>query len=345
MEKESDLKLNNNHNLPPEIMNEFSSQVQSSVFPQEHCPACLSLKIHPIETIATSKIFSHPMLGSTAKQIIKDSCQSSKIPNTITFFKCKTCHLEFANPMFAADGNFYAEMDIEKNYYSDRWEFHQSLKSMRLKRKILDIGCGEGRFLEMAQNQGHQVIGLDFNDAALNVARSRGLEVYNCSLRELHKKYHQTFDAVVFFHVIEHLVDLECFFKDLNQLMAIDSDLYFSCPSPKRYSQYLEADLLAGQKEFWDYPPHHQTRWNLKATKRCLERMGWELIHFQTEPFDWRGISTNLADKNLRTRGKSLEQIPSLNRKLAILTQMLKTAIAQFRYSGLSMYCHARKVR
>lgn len=149
----------------------------------------------------------------------------------------------------------------------------------------------------------------------------------------------------MFFHVIEHLDNLDQFFDDLSHLMPLGTMLYFSCPSPIRYSQYLEPHLLVGQKEFWDYPPHHQTRWNRKNADLFLNRMGWQLLKYQTEPFDWRGVSTKLINNYLSSRGLSLQKLSPLKRKVFILLTMIKTMIPAMKYSGLSMFCKAQLVR
>jgi 2-polyprenyl-3-methyl-5-hydroxy-6-metoxy-1,4-benzoquinol methylase len=309
------------------------------------CPACNSPHIYLIEDIETCRILD-------AMQIPKSLFNSSAgdralgaIPNTISFYRCESCGLEFANPMFVADGDFYAYMQKDMSYYSQRWEFQHSLKHIRPDSNILDVGCGEGIFLELAKEQGHHAIGIDFNQAALETAKSKGLEVYNYDLKQLTQNVATNFDTVVFFHVIEHLDDLEQFFNDLADLLPIGTSLYFSCPSPIRYSQYLEPTLLVGQKEFWDYPPHHQTRWNQKAAEQLLQRMGWKLLKYETEPFDWRNIGTKLANNSLISKGSSLENLPSLYRKMYILLAMLKIIVPSMKYSGLSMLCHARLVR
>ena len=308
------------------------------------CPACDSQYIYQIENIETRKVLRAMQIPESVFSSSREDEDLGAIPNTISFYRCKSCGLEFANPMFVADGDFYAYMQEDMSYYSQRWEFHHALKHMPTNSNILDVGCGEGVFLGLAKKQGHHAIGIDFNQTALATAKSKGLEVYNYDLQELHKNVATNFDTVVFFHVIEHLDNLEQFFDDLAHLLPIGASLYFSCPSPIRYSQYLEPALLVGQKEFWDYPPHHQTRWNQKAANQLLERMGWQLLTFETEPFDWRGVATKLVDDRLRSKGLNLASLSSLNRKIYIVLAMLKIMIPAIKYSGLSMFCHAKRI-
>ncbi len=311
----------------------------------DSCPACRSKHVYQIEEIDTQDVLDAMKIPANIFSQTMNDEKSESIPTTIFLYRCKCCDLEFANPMFVASGNFYAYMQKDANYYNDRWEFHRTLKYLPANCNILDIGCGEGSFLELATLKGHNIIGIDFNQTALKIARSKGLTVYDYDLKELSKNIVDNLDTAVFFHVIEHLDNLDQFFHDLADLLPIGSSLYFSCPSPTRYSQYLEPDLLVGQKEFWDYPPHHQTRWNQQSINHLLQRMGWQLLKIETEPFDWRGIATKLANDHLRSKNLDMTNLSSMRRKLSILLTMIQTAVPAMRYSGLSMLCQAKRIR
>ena len=312
----------------------------------DHCPACKSANISQIEEIKMQTVLKAMQIPEHIYSgVAENNSQIGEIPDTIYLSRCQNCGLEFANPMFIATGDFYAYMQEDDSYYSDRWEFNHTLRDLPDNANILDIGCGEGRFLELANQRGHQAIGLEFNQTALKKARAKGLQVYSHDLQQISSQVSQKFDAVVFFHVIEHLDNLDQFFYDLSNLVTLGTPLYFSCPSPIRYSQYLEPHLLVGQKEFWDYPPHHQTRWNQKNIDLFLERMGWQLLKYETEPFDWRGVATKLTNNYLVSRGLSLQNLSPLKRKVYILLTMLKLIIPAMKYSGLSLFCKARLVR
>ena len=74
---------------------------------------------------------------------------------------------------------------------------------------MLDIGCGEGHFLELAAARGHRAVGIDFSNTAVAKAQARGLRAYCGGFDELagHVGDAMRFDAVALFQVIEHLPD------------------------------------------------------------------------------------------------------------------------------------------
>lgn len=72
--------------------------------------------------------------------------------------------------------------------------------------RLLDLGCGNGSFLERAREFGWHVAGLEPDPVSCDLARAKGLEVHcgsvdNCMLPDA------SFDVVTMSHVIEHVPD------------------------------------------------------------------------------------------------------------------------------------------
>jgi len=304
----------------------------------EACPACKSNQIRGLETLPTLEIADLvAKCSQKSNALLTEAVRSGKAPATVYIDKCDLCGLEFANPTFAAGEDWYSD-----EMYGVRWEYHQCLKDLKPGSKVLEIGCGEGVFLNMAAHQGHQVFGLDFNAEAIQTARQKGLEVVCWNLKELHDHLPDAkFDTVAFFHVIEHVEDLDSFFHDLSQIVRQGSTLHFSCPGPNRWTTHLEPEKKVGLSDVWDCPPHHQTRWNQKAVTKFLTRSGWKLHKYLEEPFDWYGTSVYLTLKDLDTEGQNLGDVSAFGRKLKIAQKMLATAVPAMKYKGMSMYCQA----
>lgn len=306
---------------------------------QEICPACKSCKVVPLEKISTLNIANAwSKVEPEAGQTLLNYLSKGIIPSTIKIDKCCLCGLEFGNPMFAVDDAWYSK--FEK--YGIRWEFSQCLKDLPSNcSTILEIGCGEGYFLEFANNNGHKSIGIDFNDRAIQLAKQKGLEAYLCNIKNLNRYSNIKFDSAIFFHVIEHLDDLENFFDNIAKIMPIGSTLHFSCPSPRRFTTHLEREKKAGLRDVWDYPPFHQSRWNREAAHKLLARFGWHLQKYIEEPFHWRGVSSLLISNQLAVNKLQLSDLPPVKRKKLILRKMIQTLIPSLKYSGMSMYCYA----
>jgi SAM-dependent methyltransferase len=304
------------------------------------CPACKSESIKTFETIPASEIAkSMSELSYTASNLLIEDIEKGEVPAIVYIDKCIICGLEFANPMFTAQGNWYS--NIENYYVIRHWDYKQCLNDLEPNSQILEIGCGEGHFLDLARSNGHSGIGLDFNHAAVQTARAKKLEIYCYNLKDIRIYFqNKTFDAVCFFHVIEHIDDLETFFRELSSIMNKGSSLNITCPNPNRWIKKLEC-AKNGLREGWDYPPHHQTRWNKVAINNILSRFGWKLKKYLEEPFDWRGVSTNSVSKDLALLGLNLSNLSETHRKTKIAKKMIQVFIPSIRNTGMNLYCQA----
>jgi len=59
---------------------------------------------------------------------------------------------------------------------SDDWGAYLQAGLEHLDGRVLDVGCGAGRHALYAQQQGHDVVGIDVSPGAIEVSRDRGVE-------------------------------------------------------------------------------------------------------------------------------------------------------------------------
>lgn len=73
-------------------------------------------------------------------------------------------------------------------------------------RKILDIGCGRGEFLEILRDQGVVGLGIDVDEDMINFCRSRGLDVEMIdAMTYLDRLEDKSLDGIFIDQVVEHL--------------------------------------------------------------------------------------------------------------------------------------------
>jgi SAM-dependent methyltransferase len=172
--------------------------------------------------------------------------------------------------MLAADAAFYASHEE----YDDKWEFRivsDRLRSQASRLRILDIGCGDGRFIESLQPM-HEVRGVDFNEIAVGKARSKSLQAFALSLEGYCSRFPGVrHDVITLFHVLEHVAAPSLFIESLKSMLAEGGLLGISVPNPHRWT-------LSFARETWDYPPHHLTRWEGDSLCSFLERHGFRIV-------------------------------------------------------------------
>ena len=71
-------------------------------------------------------------------------------------------------------------------------------------RRILDLGCGKGRFARILAGRGARVIGLDVSGSMLSVAREAGVDCVRGSARRIPFEA-ASFDGAIAVEVFEHL--------------------------------------------------------------------------------------------------------------------------------------------
>ncbi len=98
---------------------------------------------------------------------------------------------------------------------------------------ILEIGFGEGTFLDWARDQGFQCTGLEINPELVTAAQVRGHVVYQGNLGSAFPSDQGLFHAVVLFDVLEHICieDILSLFDDLHRLLKPNGKIIARFPN------------------------------------------------------------------------------------------------------------------
>jgi len=152
-----------------------------------------------------------------------------------------------------------------RDYY--RW----TIASLPFRGKLLDIGCGEGVFINYSRKKGFNAYGVDFSKEAIELGEMRyGLKtLFNCSLFEIKEVMRISgFDIVTFFEVLEHIDRPKEFLAEVKTLLKEGGYVAVSVPFRDRWPF----------REFNDYPPHHLTRWTEKSLRTFFQTNGFEIV-------------------------------------------------------------------
>jgi SAM-dependent methyltransferase len=114
-------------------------------------------------------------------------------------------------------------------------------------RRIVEVGCARGRLgMELKrQDPTREVIGIEYEPAAAEVARTRLDEVYVCDLQtEFPPIEPASVDCVIFGDVLEHLLDPEAVLRQVRELLTDDGVILVCVPNFTHYT-ILKAILRA----------------------------------------------------------------------------------------------------
>ena len=187
---------------------------------------------------------------------------------------------------------------FEKVYHTVR--MYQLNKKVQLihrfeknKGKLLDIGCGTGDFLKMAQHFKWDVLGIEPNDQAREIAKEKGATTLSC-LEDLDEGYDQSFNVITLWHVLEHVSNLDEYLKRIERLLVPGGTLIIAVPNYKSYdAQYYNSFWAA-----YDVP-RHLWHFSQKSIKLLGQRFGFSLIH--TAPMKFDAYYVSLLSEKYKT--------------------------------------------
>ena len=108
-------------------------------------------------------------------------------------------------------------------------EFHNQAKalseeflknSIKRNESVIDIGCGVGRWCQVASNYSDVVVGIDYDKALILEARKqKGAETIEYIVGDVTKDLdNRKFDIALLIHVIEHIEDADGILQDLHKV-------------------------------------------------------------------------------------------------------------------------------
>lgn len=98
-------------------------------------------------------------------------------------------------------------------------------------KRVLEIGCATGDLLMQIKKRGAIIKGLEISDFAADVARRRGLAVITGTIEAFAPENEGTFDIVLAFEVIEHVLSPTRFIASVSRVLKPGGLLVLSTPN------------------------------------------------------------------------------------------------------------------
>lgn len=227
------------------------------------------------------------ILWDTLKNHIGESAYGTITPETdVILYRCRSCGFRFFNPEFAGSAEFYEELMASKTYPLGSPEFDRAIQFARRKGigGVLDVGGGEGAFLDQAKLAGLKTAGVELNRHASQVAASKGHRMFNTMMEDIPlESLDGGAEFLTLFQVVEHVPSPVEFLQAASRLVKPGGYLAVAVPSDKRMLGLLANDPA-------DWPPHHVSRWRLEDLKTLGEKAGLHLFEQHVDPFYGRAL-------------------------------------------------------
>lgn len=147
------------------------------------------------------------------------------------------------------------------------------------KKKILELGCGNGLLLEplCSENECH---GIDISDQALRKASERGYLTHKIDLEKADLPFQDGyFNVAVCAEVLEHVVNTEGLLNEVNRVLQKDATLIVSFPNASQPISFICMVLdITPMYSARLYSPHVRDL-TLRLVKGVLEVKGFAVVH------------------------------------------------------------------
>lgn len=210
--------------------------------------------------------------------------------------KCNNCDLVYLNPRPTKkeleklyQKGYYKNKGFFKGKYCGYYDYYKNvegtiktfsivqknLKKIKQKAKLLDIGCGPGIYLGVAERDGFEVRGLEISKEGFEIAKSK-FKVINKTLEEANIK--EKFDIITLFDVIEHIPNPKDILLRINKLLNKDGIVCIITPD----SNSFLAKLLGSKWPEFKRWREHIYFFSTSTLNRLLENTGFELVKTHT---------------------------------------------------------------
>lgn len=262
----------------------------------QHCPLCGS---HDIEKALATR--DHSISGEH-----------------FDLYDCHGCGLRFTQNIpgpekigsYYQSENYISHSDTKKGiinrlYHAAREYMLRNkqklVQSLSTQRRLLDVGCGTGYFMNHMRQQGYEVLGVEVDEGA----RDFGIQHFGLDVRPPSELEAGTlpgkFDIISMWHVLEHVYEPKLYLQRLHELLADDGVLMIAVPN----YQSLDGKKYAAHWAAYDVP-RHLWHFSPKTLTNLAQEMGFKVVDKKGMPLDPFYVSL-LSEKY---QGKGLMALP-----------------------------------
>jgi 2-polyprenyl-3-methyl-5-hydroxy-6-metoxy-1,4-benzoquinol methylase len=285
------------------------------------CPACQKLS-SPSDQFEVSSFQDCSFAGFTYQKC--GECSTIFLANALTDDELTDLHVKY----WGAGENFTFKFLPDKTPISWKAEWFEHYTSILgplrndpnevgegsselvLKRRLLDIGSGNGSFCAAATELGFDAYGLEPNQSSFDLAVASFPEVtfINGSTADFFEEklsnLPATFDIITLHDVLEHIVSPSILISRLGKKLAPGGRIFIAVPS----SNHLQFDHLR-QYSWALMAPFHRTLFSRDGIETMLRGINFDVLkwHQSGHVYGWtRGISWKLGiEKEYREMRKN----------------------------------------
>jgi len=145
--------------------------------------------------------------------------------------------------------------------------------------RLLDIGCGNGEFMEFAKKIGWKVEGVEPDPVAVDLCRTKGLDVKHGFMDAIDDDQ-TSYDVIMMSHVIEHAPNPDFIINKSLEMLRPGGMLWLALPNPNSFGVKLFGVAFCAL-----HPPFHFCLHSQKSLENILNSAGFERVRIMRRGF------------------------------------------------------------
>ena len=146
-------------------------------------------------------------------------------------------------------------------------------------RNLLDVGCGDGRFLSLLRDKGDALwhpVGLEFDAQAVAACNAKGFEAHCERIEDFAEREDQQgrFDAILMLQLIEHVEDPALLCQKVHALLKPGGVFIIETPNLGGLDYRIFSGRWWGHYHF----PRHWNLFSLRSLSRLLGEKKFEIV-------------------------------------------------------------------
>jgi len=207
------------------------------------------------------------------ERLLREDELANDAPCSMEVSQCPKCGLVQLSNYLGDD--FYADYEMGCSFspayvhYLDDLS-HSFKEAFDLSGKtLLEVGCGDGAFLDALARGGLEVSGIEPSTPFRNAAIGRGHRVQDLHMGPTQLPDGAPFEALVTRQVLEHVFDIDGFLRGINNCLVPGGALLVEVPN---LTQAMD------QSRFYDFFPDHVNYFDAITLASALRAYGFEII-------------------------------------------------------------------
>ncbi len=200
--------------------------------------------------------------------------------NEIKLYKCNKTGYRFFHPAhFTGNESLYKHLEQYDWYYS-RWKWENDFAMMHMQKndRVLDIGCGDGFFLDGLRSNGIQCEGIETNHSAALKAAAKGHVIHEMMIQNFSDHHSAVYDVVCAMQVLEHIYDVTDFVSHAMKIIKPGGKLIIAVPNNNPFLYRYDTRTLL------NLPPHHMGWWNEESLRNAAKYFKADSCRIAAEP-------------------------------------------------------------